>query len=105
MYSPAASTVAKRSAVNTEKEVDYSLNKIEQHRKKLMRLIDRLSILLTNMTMLSWNSVRGPMNALEMSFQNILMVMLRDGVSLCIKRKKRKAFLLSIHTQSHPAQM
>ena len=45
------------------------------------------------------------MNALEVSFQNILVVMLRDGVSLCIKRKKRKAFLLSIHTQSHPAQM
>ena len=46
MYSPAASPVAKRSAVNTEKEVDYSLNKNRAAQKKLMQLIDRLSILL-----------------------------------------------------------
>ena len=52
MYFPAASTVAKRSAVNTKQEIDYSLNKNRAaQKKKLMLLIDRLSILLTNMTM------------------------------------------------------
>ena len=35
MYSPAASTVAKRSAVNTEKAVDYSLNKNRAAQKKV----------------------------------------------------------------------
>ena len=47
MYSPAASTVAKRSAVNTEKEVDYSLNKNRAAQKKV-DAADRPSVNIVN---------------------------------------------------------